>query len=70
MIRGIVVAVLLLLIAIVVACAPVTQKTKNLGWTIVQSPLTEKCYELASGINNAAGYMGMAEVDCNLLTGE
>ncbi len=61
-----IIIVLALLVLAIGACKKIEQDSGKLGWTIVQSPLTDKCYELASAATGQAGFMGMSEVDCSL----
>ena len=55
---------LLVLIALLslIGCAGVEMKVEKLGWSIVQSPVTGRYYEIATRYDGYQGYMAMSEV--------
>jgi hypothetical protein len=65
---------LTLILAVIVACGEhrpgrQIQGSDDLTWSIVKSPITDRCYEVATqqgtdGSYGGFGYMGMAEIPC------
>lgn len=68
--------ILVIMMMVAVSCAKI--ETDNyvrlingdiLGWSVVKSPITKQCYEVASA-SNGHRYMGMASIDCKYYTGD
>jgi len=82
--RVLIVVCIISILAIVMACssdtAPATNSssiednTTNLIWSVVKSPITGTCYQIATHEekekgNRGYGYMGMDRVDCSFYKG-
>ena len=66
--KKIIVVVIILLLVFTAGCwrDGRTANSQILGWSVVHSPLTGKCYEVAAysegGLFIEGGFMGMAEI--------
>ena len=64
--KKLVLAILIIItITITTGCKEINQRQwedKDLGWSIVQSPVTGRYYEIANRASGNAGYMAMSEV--------
>ena len=60
--KFIILLVLIALLMAVVGCGGYEMTDGELGWSIVQSPITGRYYEIATRYDGYQGYMGMYEV--------